>query len=139
VANTFAQSYLELTTSQLIESQTAVRDTYTQRLAEIRAQLITLRAEARRQGGDQRAETRATIGSLTDRQADLRVALLLTDDPAATNPVGGEILQRAVLPLARSQPQPVRGALLGAVLGLVVGTLIAYLRDARDRARTVRA
>ena len=131
IANGFADGYLKLIGLRASAEQTAISESYLNRLSDTRSQLAAVRKQLKTAGPTRRQDLKAEVESLLSRQAELQSSLRLADDPTAFIS-GGSVLHRADPPKQASEPRPLRAGLLGAVIGLVLGLALIFIRDRRD-------
>jgi len=132
VANAFANQYIGFRADQAVETEVGIRTAYQTQLANVRAQLVSVRQKLDdNPTEEERLLLEAQEQSLIPKEAEILTEIQATRN-AGTLTAGGQLLLEAQPPKNPSQPRPLRGAALGGLLGLVLGTLLAYARDRFD-------
>lgn len=129
-AQAYADSYLALRRSDLIDELNGARERYQSQIAAIDAELEEVADALETAEGETQSRLEALYSLLVSERLSDLTKLNELDTP--DNIRAGRILQSAGLPLSPSAPNHARNGLLALFVGLVLGIGVAFFRDRLD-------
>jgi capsular exopolysaccharide synthesis family protein len=126
-AQAYAEAYLDLRQSSILDALKGAREPYETQIAVIDAQLADIGEELATADEAGRAILTAEYTALLSER--VAASAKLNDLTEPENVQGGRVLRAAELPAAPSSPDPVKDSLVGVVVGICLGMGLAFVRE----------